>query len=401
VFKNSKLLNNIIKVLLISILFETIAIYEYMERRNKKVPVIHKYNYKDLRLSQLDSFKKEITNISTITEGNFILDIPGHTIAKFMRTPLSVNEYIYENIPPEPGPNQKLLAKNKKKKRTKKAGHAPLIIAKAKFSKKKKVKNRIASKKKNERTFFYKHKVQRGENLWIIARKYNVDLKDLLKENNLTEKSLIRPGQILTIKTAKNFVYIVKKGDSLWEIGRNYNISYKALMRYNGLKSYILKPGTKLLIPKNPKTVNRRFALAMRKYFKFIWPTDSKLVTSPYGYRIHPIYKRKIFHCGIDIKLNKGDNVYASMAGRVVFAGWISGYGRVIILKHKKGFYTRYAHLNRILVSKNQRVPQGKVIGLGGKSGLATGPHLHFEIRKGNSTQNPLIYLLRKKKIIS
>ena len=117
-----------------------------------------------------------------------------------------------------------------------------------------------------------------------------------------------------------------------------------------------------------------------------IWPVRGR-VTSGFGYR----WGRQ--HAGIDIAAPTGTPIKAAKAGRVIFAGTMSGYGNVIILDHGGGFSTLYAHQSRLGSGKGQSVPQGQVIGYVGSTGRSTGPHLHFETRFGGSPRNPRPYL--------
>lgn len=124
----------------------------------------------------------------------------------------------------------------------------------------------------------------------------------------------------------------------------------------------------------------------------FDWPVRGK-ISSPYGYRIHPILKRKILHTGIDIAAPKGTPVKAAASGEVLFDGWLRGYGRVVILDHGRDFSTLYAHLESSSVKEGQVVKAGAVIARVGNTGNTTGYHLHFEVRKGSYVQSPLDYL--------
>jgi murein DD-endopeptidase MepM/ murein hydrolase activator NlpD len=95
-------------------------------------------------------------------------------------------------------------------------------------------------------------------------------------------------------------------------------------------------------------------------------------------------------HRGLDIAAPIGTPIYASDGGTVISAGWNSGgYGQLIEIDHKNGYTTRYAHLNKISVKVGQEVPQGFRIGDMGTTGRSTGPHLHFEIRKGGGAVDP------------
>ena len=125
---------------------------------------------------------------------------------------------------------------------------------------------------------------------------------------------------------------------------------------------------------------------------KFAWPVAGR-VTSGFGTRYHPILGYNRFHSGIDIAASYGTLVKAADGGQVVQAAYSSGYGYYIILYHGGGFATYYAHLSSFNVSAGQMVQRGQVIGLVGSTGLATGPHLHFEVRINGTPQNPYAYL--------
>ncbi|MDI3298905.1 MAG: peptidoglycan DD-metalloendopeptidase family protein [Bacillota bacterium] len=125
------------------------------------------------------------------------------------------------------------------------------------------------------------------------------------------------------------------------------------------------------------------------------WPLDSFVVTSPFGSRYHPILKQWRMHTGIDLAARSGTPIHAAAPGVVFYAGWISGYGNTVILVHGNGISTLYGHMSRILVQANQKVSAGEVIGLVGMTGLATGPHLHFEVRVDGTPVNPQNYVGR------
>ena len=124
------------------------------------------------------------------------------------------------------------------------------------------------------------------------------------------------------------------------------------------------------------------------------WPVRGK-ITSQYGQRIHPVFKTKIVHSGLDIAAPANTPVKAAAAGEVLFDGWLRGYGQVVILDHGRNFTTVYAHLNSTSVKEGQVVKAGAVIAHVGKTGTATGYHLHFEVRVNGATKNPLEYLKR------
>jgi murein DD-endopeptidase MepM/ murein hydrolase activator NlpD len=130
-------------------------------------------------------------------------------------------------------------------------------------------------------------------------------------------------------------------------------------------------------------------------YFKggrFAWPLRGK-ITSPYGTRIHPIFKTKATHTGIDIDGNKGDPVRAAADGEVLYTGSMRGYGQVVIDDHGGDLTTIYAHLSGIDTVENKKVKMGDKLGRVGSTGVATGPHLHFEVRVNGNTVDPMKYL--------
>ncbi|MCK9207995.1 MAG: M23 family metallopeptidase [Salinivirgaceae bacterium] len=120
---------------------------------------------------------------------------------------------------------------------------------------------------------------------------------------------------------------------------------------------------------------------------------DLTRFASGYGYRIHPIYRTKKMHTGIDLTAPTGTEVYATGNGEVAVAGYTpGGYGKRIIVDHGFGFKTVYAHLNSILVKEGQKIKRGELIGTVGSTGRSTAPHLHYEVRKNNQTENPVNY---------
>ena len=123
-----------------------------------------------------------------------------------------------------------------------------------------------------------------------------------------------------------------------------------------------------------------------------IWPLVGP-ITSPFGWRTHPITGAQRFHSGIDIGGDYGDPIYAAQAGTVEYAGWISGYGYAVIINHGGGISTLYGHCQSLEVSTGQSVAQGELIAECGSTGNSTGPHCHFEVRVSGEPVNPLEYL--------
>ncbi|RAP34174.1 hypothetical protein DID77_01895 [Candidatus Marinamargulisbacteria bacterium SCGC AG-439-L15] len=129
---------------------------------------------------------------------------------------------------------------------------------------------------------------------------------------------------------------------------------------------------------------------------KFIKPSKG-WISSRFGYRKHPIFKRRILHRGIDIAAPRGYQIRAANHGHILFSGWQKGYGNVTIINHgwKDGhkYSTVYAHQSRMVVKKGQYIKKGQLIGYVGSTGYSTGPHLHFELRRNGKPINPTRYV--------
>lgn len=131
------------------------------------------------------------------------------------------------------------------------------------------------------------------------------------------------------------------------------------------------------------------------------WPLPGYYkISSPFGNRMHPILKYKKFHGGIDIGAPSGTPIQAAATGKVICAGWLNGgSGNTVIIDHGGGITTLYFHIKSkgILVREGQTVSAGETIAKVGSTGLSTGPHLHFEVRKNGARQNPINYVTNKK----
>jgi murein DD-endopeptidase MepM/ murein hydrolase activator NlpD len=129
------------------------------------------------------------------------------------------------------------------------------------------------------------------------------------------------------------------------------------------------------------------------EYIPSLNPLRYGRITSWFGTRIHPKLGFSRFHSGIDLAATVGTKVYATAAGKVIFAGYKSGYGITVILEHKYIYKTVYGHNSKLLVKKGQQVKKGQVICLSGNTGTSTGPHLHYEVRINNQPVNPIMFL--------
>ena len=125
------------------------------------------------------------------------------------------------------------------------------------------------------------------------------------------------------------------------------------------------------------------------------WPVSGTL-SSPYGYRNHPVYEERKFHTGVDISVPSGKEVKATANGVVSFAGWTENSGIVVVAEHGHGFSTAYAHNRKALVRIGQRVARGEVVAISGSTGVSTGPHVHYEIWKNGRPTDPVGFLARR-----
>jgi murein DD-endopeptidase MepM/ murein hydrolase activator NlpD len=116
-------------------------------------------------------------------------------------------------------------------------------------------------------------------------------------------------------------------------------------------------------------------------------------VTSPFGWRIHPILGYKKFHTGLDFGVGYGTPIRASDSGTVIYSTWMGGYGNVVIVDHGNGLSTLYAHQSSVAAGNGARVTRGQTVGYVGSTGFSTGPHLHFEVRVNGNPVDPMGYL--------
>ncbi len=201
------------------------------------------------------------------------------------------------------------------------------------------------------------HTVKRGETLWRISRNYGVDVKDLAEANNIKTPSDLEVGKRILIPGAS---------------GAKPSHKYA----HNGKKTAVA-----------PVSVEREYGRVNISREKFLWPVRGDL-SSRFGMR------DGLRHDGIDILASEGTPVKAADEGQVAYiSSEMRGYGNIIILRHKDGFFTVYAHNKQNLVNSGDRVGKGDTIAVVGATGNAVTAHLHFEVRYGRTTLDPLFYL--------
>lgn len=188
--------------------------------------------------------------------------------------------------------------------------------------------------------------------------------------------------------------HVVRRGENLFRIGQRYGVPAEVIQRANGIRDVTtLSVGQKIWIPpagsaSSRASLQRRVSAGVqgKNDLSFRWPVRGKL-TSRYGSR------RGGRHEGIDIAAPRGTNILAAEAGKVVFAGRMRDYGKMVVVKHAGNLRSVYAHVRRFHVRKGSFVESGQRIAEVGTTGNASGPHLHFEIRDRDRARDPMLYL--------
>lgn len=207
------------------------------------------------------------------------------------------------------------------------------------------------------------HHVERGENLYRIGLRYGVTSKEIAKANGIRDVTSLRPGQRLYIPGARR------------------------RMRDDGRAVARSRPGSSSSGGNLEETRRRaREAARRQSALQFAWPLRGRL-SSRFGMR------RGRAHEGIDVAASRGTPIFSAESGRVIHSGRLGSYGKVVIVKHVGAYRTVYAHASRLLVRKGEFVERGQKIAEVGSTGRSSGPHLHFEIRRSETPQNPLAFL--------
>jgi|CZCB01.1.fsa_nt_gi murein DD-endopeptidase MepM/ murein hydrolase activator NlpD len=258
-----------------------------------------------------------------------------------------------------------------------------------------------------------KYIVQKGDTVSEIAERLGVSIKDIEKANPGIDIDRISIGQELNLSVPRYRINVMQTRTTVYEAPAAYSVEYEetdelyrgetrvkvegeegtklvkaCYISINGypeetriLDETIIREPKKAIVLKGTKPRPRTMA-----YGEFYWPSRGR-ITSRYG----PRWGEK--HSGVDIAAPKGSPIKAADGGVVKFAGWSGNYGRLVIINHENGYTTYYGHCNTIKVKVGQRVARGDVIATVGETGRATGPHLHFEVRKNGVPVNPLNYI--------
>ena len=273
--------------------------------------------------------------------------------------------------------------------------------------------------------------VVQGDSLWSISNSQNIELDTLVGSNAFKSSATLRPGAVLRIPNQDGIFYALKPGEKVESVCKRYGVEINKLREVNhDLDLVALKPGDEVFLPgarpealaevqeeprklakdkeksapaekaaekklrreKNVKVAKKKEAPLKSASRAYRWPVMGR-INSPFGWRRHPVTRRQDFHTGIDIKADRGTAIRAAREGRVAYSGWMGGYGKVLVVEHANGQSTLYAHCSELLAGQGASVSQGQNVARVGTTGRTTGPHLHFEVRSGNSPVNPLKYL--------
>lgn len=255
-----------------------------------------------------------------------------------------------------------------------------------------------------------RYTVKKGDTLYRIGLFFGVHYQDLADFNHIVEPRKLQIGQEIKIPMKAEWVYADGR-ETADSLARKYDSTTELILYLNPFlkEQMTTEKGQWILIPKKvrfayrkPHEKTARYKAKKRnKIVKFVdtkpkqstssifrWPVEGQ-ITSKFGWR----HGRQ--HKGIDIWNAACSRalIYASSSGVVTRAGYTNGYGNLVVIDHGGGWVTYYAHLSRISVGKGQRIEAGDVVGNMGRTGNATGYHLHFEIRKNGVAINPLSIL--------
>lgn len=248
----------------------------------------------------------------------------------------------------------------------------------------------------------FQHTIKRGETLSTIAKKYGLSVKLLAQTNNLSNPNFVYEGQVLTLVTneevAKNYlapvIHRLQRGETVWQLAKRYQADVADILTANNITdAKKLEPGMELTIPGAVMPVSQtpHRIIAARSTDRpsstgFVWPTKG-YISSGYG----PRWGK--FHYGLDIAANTGTPIVAVTSGRITDAGWRQGYGYMVRIDHQNGWVSVYGHCSKLYVKAGQQVRCGQQIAAVGQTGNATGPHLHLEMISSGKHQNPINYL--------
>lgn len=235
-----------------------------------------------------------------------------------------------------------------------------------------------------DRVYYQQRIINRDREILNELIKKTSDLTKIRQNLNNQKETII--SSINNIEGRKKEISIaVNTNKEIVSKLKTDRMAYEAAENQLQRESIRLESTIRSLIPKGDNKVS---------YAKggFLRPVAGS-ISSPYGWRRHPIFRSRKFHTGVDIAGRNRSEIKATNNGKVIYTGWYGGYGKVVIIDHGKSTTSLYAHLSSINVKNGQAVTKGTTIGREGSTGYSTGPHLHFEIRLNGKHTNPMGYI--------
>ncbi len=238
---------------------------------------------------------------------------------------------------------------------------------------------------------FGRHVLAAGETISGVTERYGIALDDLVGANpDLSSLDRLPVGVELLIPPGPGLLVTWSYDLDLRALLAEHQADPVEVLRANRIHSPgDLQPGMLVWLPGvEPTTALERLARVREMENRYVWPVHGR-ITSYYGRRNLGMGTSN-FHRGIDVAAPTGTPIVASRSGTVSFAGWSGSYGYLVRVRHAGGDETWYAHQSQILVSVGEYVSQNEIIGRVGSTGLSTGPHIHFEIRRNGTALDPL-----------
>jgi len=213
-------------------------------------------------------------------------------------------------------------------------------------------------------------------------------VKQLTTGRNDVQQSRAEVASLGTLATEVSALYNLKHTKTLQDRLRDVSDDDSGDLYDNSLNNFHVLESTAL----NSSVIDRWSDAMSDLWRPDIWPVRGR-ISSSFGERLDPFEGEGAFHAGVDISVPFGTKVHATAEGVVVYAGWMDGYGRTVIVNHGHNMRTLYAHMSSLAVTVGQHIDRDDVVGFVGMSGRTTGPHLHYEVRINNNPVNPYKYL--------
>jgi len=241
-----------------------------------------------------------------------------------------------------------------------------------------------SGKQDTRQLMIFRYYPRNSEDLFSVAAAFNLPYDSIATLNGWDAAGLLSTGKELLIPNTPG-LFIPEKPAGNWE--RQLSDSYRAAepvsivaeLGSEETKRFMFYPGEKFTSAERIRFLGSLFSR----------PLGETKITSPFGYRQNPFTGGMSFHSGVDLRASMNTPVLAARDGIIKQTGTLEIYGHFIIIDHDGGYQSVYAHLNEILVSAGDTVSAGDRIALSGNSGISTGPHLHFEIRRDGKAVDP------------